>query len=822
MTRHDKRDEEAGGPGLGVLETRKRTRRAPDGSIVTRPSKRMIRAGVVDSGTSFSSNGQHQDSHGEHNMRGAPVSPPRSSNGSGSETSANATVETDQQYRRQYSAVSEPQNGAPLPMPDTVAPTMYTQDPLLFSTPTNWDLSGGLIDTDFFDDVFQPDTASSFNQPFTTMSNYNWLFDSSMKDVSAFYADPTFAANNVPYGAPVPSWANNSLGMPTELSAQNLAAIPAPNTYATAPLTPSTRQSELPPSHYSSDPGSPITTLKVPPIYQKEVAAPSATSAPRETELEWMGASVPMAEIDRKLPRICDKARNGVMDLITQARPSAMAGEDVEEQLQLLTLPALQDYCDLFFLRFNTAYPLLPQATFAPADIQPLFLVSVLLLGATYSNRDAHQMAVGVHDTLRPQIFSHPSFAAQPDLWVLQTILLVECFGKSRAGQKQHDMSHLFHGLLINLIRRSDCQSIRSRPVEALPQPEMLDSAWRTAMDAEQKKRLTLLCFMWDVQHAVLFSQSLCMSAFELRSSLPCDSATFEAGTAEEWVRCSRRERTHHSFLAVLKGYITPKVARRPQHLNALSRILLLHGLMSVSWDLNRRDQTSLGVGGPEAIGSWKDRMGQSYDLWKTDFDGDCMNMKLNLMYDLRKFTGLKTATHAIYHAAHIVLNVEVLDLQIYAGAPHILGRPVGTGDFERSKRAITQWLHEDKKGPARAAFHASQILRDAIMNLNDWDDNDVFHYPWCLYLATLSCWAFHLDYNGAPARTFNRAFDAKAEMTTLVIEMTNCNSPEELGRLAGKHETTGLASVMAKQLRNVRWAIVHDAQKVLNRLSEG
>lgn len=39
MVRHAKRDEEAGGPGLGVLETRKRTRRTPNGTIVTRPAK---------------------------------------------------------------------------------------------------------------------------------------------------------------------------------------------------------------------------------------------------------------------------------------------------------------------------------------------------------------------------------------------------------------------------------------------------------------------------------------------------------------------------------------------------------------------------------------------------------------------------------------------------------------------------------------------------------------------------------------------------------------------------------------------------------------
>jgi hypothetical protein len=94
---------------------------------------------------------------------------------------------------------------------------------------------------------------------------------------------------------------------------------------------------------------------------------------------------------------------------------------------------------------------------------------------------------VCIHDVLRPQIFANAGFSAKPDLWVLQTILLVECFGKSRAGQKQHDMSHLFHGLLINLIRRSDCQTIRPPTLDDTT--DDLEDDWRTWVDAEQKKR---------------------------------------------------------------------------------------------------------------------------------------------------------------------------------------------------------------------------------------------------------------------------------------------------------------------------------------------
>lgn len=83
MMRHAKRDEEAGGPGLGVLETRKRTRRAGDGSIVTRPAKRQGRR------PSHTTASLSDDS--DHPPHGAPVSPP----GSASDPPSLSLDETD-------------------------------------------------------------------------------------------------------------------------------------------------------------------------------------------------------------------------------------------------------------------------------------------------------------------------------------------------------------------------------------------------------------------------------------------------------------------------------------------------------------------------------------------------------------------------------------------------------------------------------------------------------------------------------------------------------------------------------------------------------
>jgi hypothetical protein len=84
------------------------------------------------------------------------------------------------------------------------------------------------------------------------------------------------------------------------------------------------------------------------------------------------------------------------------------------------------------------------------------------------------------------------------------------------------------------------------------------------------------------------------MSSFELRTTLPCDQETWEAESAEEWWKHARRER-QISFLSVLKTYMNPESATSAPQLNALSWLLVLHGLMSIQWDMKRRDQTSLG-----------------------------------------------------------------------------------------------------------------------------------------------------------------------------------------------------------------------------------
>lgn len=224
-------------------------------------------------------------------------------------------------------------------------------------------------------------------------------------------------------------------------------------------------------------------------------------------------------------------------------------------------------------------------------------------------------------------------------------------------------------------------------------------------------------------------------------------------------------------------------------------------------------------------------RLAQSYDAWKADFDTHCMSMTLSLKDDAtlkRDFTRFSTSTVAIYHAAHIILNVEILDLQIYAGAGHILGRPVTHGDYDRSRRILKQWIRPDESQAAgKAAWHAAHLLRDGIMNLDNWDVNDVFHYPWCLYIATLTCWAFHNDKdddghnNHAPrgaGQMEETATNAQAEMSALISGMTSV-AADGILRTMGNYPTSGLIAIIAKHLGTVRWAVVHEGMKILRGL---
>lgn len=373
--------------------------------------------------------------------------------------------------------------------------------------------------------------------------------------------------------------------------------------------------------------------------------------------------------------------------------------------------------------------------------------------------------------------------------------------------------------------------------------------------------RLAFLCFMWDTQHAVLFCQSLCMSAFELRSTLPCDQSLWEAGSAEAWQKLRQKQPAQPLFLSCLKIYLHPTAAAIPKSLNALSRSLLLHGLMSVAWDMQRRDQTSLGVIEHNPLSDWQGRLATSYTAWHNDYDAFCASYLSKIPSSdhaiAKEFQVSRTATLALYHAAHVLLHTPFLDLQIYAGARHILGKPVARNDYVRSQRVVKKWVAENIHEAGKAVWHAAALVNDGVdildgeLGSSDLGGGRLWHHPWAVYLGTLVVWGVWYARPTPPPTTTSSApagsadnqlpphlahlaededeiiWDPNAEMKTLLRTVLKAE-PEKLLKAGyaggisgglGKRGTNGLAAAVSRCLSKVRWAVVHDGMMVLRGL---
>ncbi|KIW24993.1 uncharacterized protein PV07_10669 [Cladophialophora immunda] len=519
MVRHRQRDEEAGGEGFGIIESRKKLWKDANGNIVKKrpPPGEICKVSAKKSTTDPNNHNQSAFAEGYNSqaLHAEPPSPPKSM----------LSVESFEQLTHQLPDLPDEEDF----MDSTVAPNMFD-----FLANSSWGLTSAaslnIADDMPFGDMFNPDTASSFNMPFTTMHNYNWLFDIGDATCSPISTNMLLNSSVVPESQR-PSQENQSYDMQRK-PAQPL---PVPTTFSSSRRMTSNDMAEESYTQHSSlqhlrsvegsrnakafqsssmtSTGSAVapTITSFPPMDQNlagnlapeigmsrpsttsrastenhTIAYPSTHHSDEPTPYTNTQGFSPI-QPRTMMPAMDDSSRIRLLDLLINARLRTPEGLEITHDHPLLSLSAMQNYLELFFSRFNVTYPLLHQPTFNPSQAEPLLLLSVLLLGATYSDKAIHRLAVCIHDILRAQIFQHSSFSATPELWILQTILLVECFGKSRAGQRQHDMSHLFHGLLINLIRRSDCQTVRQPNFsDALGD---LESNWRKAIDVELRKR---------------------------------------------------------------------------------------------------------------------------------------------------------------------------------------------------------------------------------------------------------------------------------------------------------------------------------------------
>ncbi|KAF5250681.1 hypothetical protein FANTH_4124 [Fusarium anthophilum] len=524
---------------------------------------------------------------------------------------------------------------------------------------------------------------------------------------------------------------------------------------------------------------------------------------------------------------LTETKRVEILGLINDMRPVYPNGTLIDGSTADLSLARMQEYIDRFFANFNSCYPMIHTPTLEILDAEPLFLLSMIVLGATYKEKEDHQLSVCLYDAMTPYIMSGLSGIKVPDLSILQAFMVLECYGMYRAGAYQRENAIIMHAFLFNAIRRLSRYHVRAR----IMVPDLRTDRgkdWKAFAYHEQYKRLILFIFMWDTQNVSYYSFMPSMSTQSIQVNLPCSKGLWEAKDEDAWKAIISSEGDPPMINSIVKDFIEDGGNIWCEKLDSLSLSFILHGLMSMCNDMVHFHNQSIYLGNAaQGDNDSRRRMTAALELWKTKYDACAMGTRQTIDQDssLHEFRQENVAFLALYHTAHIVVDADIRHLQIAAGAEAIFGHVVTSAEREESTKAVMEWVRQSPDSAGHAAWHAAQMIREGLLNLRNWKANGMFHYPWCLYIGVLTTWAIvHFsqgqndDRRGCHHSVGGDDIlqtQSKALMHQTISNMASC-TPATIGRDLHRCCPHGLAIEVAKYLKTVRWTAAFEAMKVL------
>lgn len=578
------------------------------------------------------------------------------------------------------------------------------------------------------------------------------------------------------------------------------------------------------------------------------------------------------AMLDTSLPEIAlsDEKRRDLIDLIigrfneTDHAPVKKQKEDIlegnkDDDHHVLSLHMMQTYISSYWRHFHPQLPILHKPTFNASTCPNLLLLAIMCLGAsclekTYGHDTTSACAnlanfMAWH--LRWEMFMDADFRPPAKLWIFQGLLLLESFEKMYSTRPLHERAHIHHATTLTLMRRGSSLIGRS----AMDSPpsnkdgrsssqggiDTPDAWWKHWITNEATRRAAFAAFVMDSIHATMFGHSAVMVAHEMRLPLPCDEALWSATSSSE---VGRIEASLHSngvkqtsFLDGLKKTLNGQTVRT----NSFGRTILMAGLLSVSWHMNQRDLQVSSLGVTQALGGrdkWRGSLTRAFDFWKQDFDSsltrpaDLATPPAYAPSPSPDADNVFEARTVLHHLAHMAMHVDIVDCQIYAGAPRLLGRSITPQDYNGATRRMKDvWAPTARARDA--TFYALRFLSNVIVSgqhsLNasaglpiayTARDDVLLNRPWVLYFATLIVWSYGFALDGPLQRPYRiDSYDDKVrDMTGYLKRVGGVRAPDDLAKLHDRNACLGLLIVMRDMFRKTRWELLHEASTLLTK----
>jgi hypothetical protein len=461
---------------------------------------------------------------------------------------------------------------------------------------------------------------------------------------------------------------------------------------------------------------------------------------------------------------------------------------------------------------------------------------------------------------LRWEIFSDYHFRPPAKLWVFQALLLLELYEKMYSTRALHERAHIHHATTITLMRRGSSLTGRS----ALDSPPSVrddkqgmsgsrqssasgantpDEWWNHWITNEATRRAAFAAFVIDSTHAAMFGHSTVMVAHEMRLPLPCDETLWNATNSAEVGRIEASLLANGvkpvPFLEGLRRTLHGEEVRT----NSFGRTILMAGLLSVSWHMNQRDLQNSSLGVSQALGGrdrWRGSLTRAFDYWKTDFDNSLSRQTESVptpyVYsDKRNENLLFENRTVLHHLAHMAMHVDIVECQIFARAKRLLGRTIGTQDFNSAQRRMKDnWAPSAKARDA--TWYALRFLCAVLLpeestssNAHIGFDDPPFDYvarddvllnrPWVMYFAVLIVWCYGFALEGPSTAPIPSTFDFDdqvRDMRAYLRRLGGVRSPEDLKTMRGLNGCSGMLMVLRTVFEKTRWELLHEAALLL------
>ena len=533
----------------------------------------------------------------------------------------------------------------------------------------------------------------------------------------------------------------------------------------------------------------------------------------------------------------------------------------------MLSKRMMQAYIGSYWYHFSEQMPILHKPTFSPDKTPHLLLMAMMIIGAACLDRThgpkvtkaGAQLSNFLAWHLRWEIFMDVNFRPPAKLWIFQTLILLELYEKMYSTRELHERAHIHHATTITLMRRGR-SLIGKSTIESPPNPRdgpngsrhsstsgmasTPEQWWSQWITNESTRRTAFAAFVIDSIHATMFGHSGVMVAHEMRLPLPCDESLWRATSPAEVGRVESNLMSRGikpvSFLEGLKRTLSSQEVRT----NSFGRTILMAGLLSVSWHMHQRDLqvNVLGGGVIQALGGrdkWRGTLTRAYDSWRSDFDqaleGNDSTAE-SRRYDSAKRTEYNIVFESrtvLHHLAHMAMQVDIVDCQMFARAKRLLGRSIGSQEFNSAQRRITEaWAPSARARDATyygLKFLCSVLAPDATGSIPAGTfgsqepyharDDALINRPWVLYFAALVVWCYGFALEG-PCSGYvepSTPQEKVQQMKEYLRKYGSIKDPNELRTMRGVNYNTALLMVLKDSFENTRWELLHEGSNLLN-----